>query len=692
AKGEHPGKAVVIEDKNGEQYVVQKDKTTGKTTVTKVEGGGLIFGPDGKMLNEKELRKFDKFIIASLRKYKKEIEDYLAPTKQTGKGPNLTNWEDAAKLSDCLAPHAERASAIGANIASYLVVDSPEQEAFLESVTLKLAEEYFDLDPAKESETLEKTDGVVCEALVEGDESAMVDTDCNPSLVPESLRSIADRAKQCDNGVDDDLEKISEADLAKLCVAQRIDLIKCVDGFPAQGGDDEILIKLLTTTPSNYRAKLMSRLQDEKIYENRLIEAVDGEEFIELVNTISQWMGTPTQADWENAVIANKFLFFDGDDAFLADFDGTSMVFKTRKNFTIGWYQEVTVKPHEFVAVTFTNDFIVAGKEFEAGNQVTMSGLAVWSLFNEMFNKRLRAGGAVALDIPLLFVGVGEVTALKNVVGVTRAIRALRYARATANIVIAAGGLVMASGIEDELTLTEDGRETLRYWTWFNLIYAGGTLTPHAINSAKGLYSSCKNLLTRPGLSESVKNSLKAWMETLTDIFKKNGQNIDEIADLVGASGRQYKTKNMLGEYVGEETGSVWGTSVKYLTSEERNAYELFVSKEGKLVDKTGLLFTTEGSSSVFASGQGKAIFVMDDNGRIFASKTQKVGEFHHSSFLGGKPVAAAGEIEVQQGVIKSISNRSGHYQPDHSFTNQFINELTTRGVKDVDKIPLNGF
>ncbi len=32
------------EDKNGEQYVVQKDKTTGKTTVTKVEGGGLSAG------------------------------------------------------------------------------------------------------------------------------------------------------------------------------------------------------------------------------------------------------------------------------------------------------------------------------------------------------------------------------------------------------------------------------------------------------------------------------------------------------------------------------------------------------------------------------------------------------------------------------------------------------------------------
>lgn len=91
----------------------------------------------------------------------------------------------------------------------------------------------------------------------------------------------------------------------------------------------------------------------------------------------------------------------------------------------------------------------------------------------------------------------------------------------------------MASGLEDELTLTEDGREALRYWTWFNLIYAGGTLTPHAINSAKGLYSSCKNLLTRPNLSANLRASLEKWMETLTDIFKKNGQNIDDGVTVV---------------------------------------------------------------------------------------------------------------------------------------------------------------
>jgi hypothetical protein len=371
-------------------------------------------------------------------------------------------------------------------------------------------------------------------SVFEGDEKSEMSAqiECNPLLVPHVLQNIAARAKQCDNDVDDDIEKIADADLAKLCIDQRIDLIKCIDDFPAQGGDDEALIRLLKSTPNNHKTNLMSRLQDEKIYQNRLIEAVDGEEFLELVNTISQWMGTPTQADWEEAVVSNRFLFFDGEDAFLAGFNGSSIVLKTRRNFSIGWYQEVMVKPHEYVAVIFTNDFIIAGKEFKAGNQVTMSGIAVWSLFNETFNKRMRVASAILLDIPLLYVGVGEVRLIKNLAGVSKAIRILRYAKATTDIIVATGGLVMAFGMEDELGLTEEGREVLRYWTWFNLIYAGGTLTPHAINSAKGLYSSIKNLLSRPNISANLRVSLEKWMETLRNVFKKNGKNIDDVNDL----------------------------------------------------------------------------------------------------------------------------------------------------------------
>ncbi len=81
----------------------------------------------------------------------------------------------------------------------------------------------------------------------------------------------------------------------------------------------------------------------------------------------------------------------------------------------------------------------------------------------------------------------------------------------------------------------------------------------------------------------------------------------------------------------------------------------------------------------------------MDANGRIFASKFQAVGEFHHSSFLSGKPVASAGEIEVANGDVIEISNKSGHYKPEQELNKQVLNELNNQGV-NTEKIKITGF
>jgi hypothetical protein len=78
--------------------------------------------------------------------------------------------------------------------------------------------------------------------------------------------------------------------------------------------------------------------------------------------------------------------------------------------------------------------------------------------------------------------------------------------------------------------------------------------------------------------------------------------------------------------------------------------------------------------------GAGYSIYVMDKSGRIFAAQ-HKVGLFHHSSFLAGGSVAGAGEIKVDQGTIKSITNKSGHYQPTALEMLQVFNELQTRGI-----------
>ncbi len=58
-------------------------------------------------------------------------------------------------------------------------------------------------------------------------------------------------------------------------------------------------------------------------------------------------------------------------------------------------------------------------------------------------------------------------------------------------------------------------------------------------------------------------------------------------------------------------------------------------------------------------------IFVMDAKNQVYVGIKMR-GTFHHSSFMGGKPVKAAGTITVNpQWQILLVSNLSGHYRPD---------------------------
>ena len=139
-------------------------------------------------------------------------------------------------------------------------------------------------------------------------------------------------------------------------------------------------------------------------------------------------------------------------------------------------------------------------------------------------------------------------------------------------------------------------------------------------------------------------------------------------------SGPPYGTTPMLSAYVGEEfsPNPVWGSSaVKYLSATDRAQYALtFVG--GTIRDAGGNLFDTQDAATLH-SATGRAIFVMDANGEFYASKYQMVGDFHHSSLLAGAPVAAAGELEVENGVLKAVSDKSGHYRPGRLYTDQAI-------------------
>lgn len=119
---------------------------------------------------------------------------------------------------------------------------------------------------------------------------------------------------------------------------------------------------------------------------------------------------------------------------------------------------------------------------------------------------------------------------------------------------------------------------------------------------------------------------------------------------------------------------------VRYL-AKSRAKFKVTI-RDGKLYNANGRPVDTT-VSKTHQSGEGHAMFVMDTKGNIYVSPFQKVGRFHHSSLVGGEPVAMAGEIKVVNGQIVAVSRKSGHYKPSEKHQDQFLEYLKDRGVKN---------
>lgn len=93
-----------------------------------------------------------------------------------------------------------------------------------------------------------------------------------------------------------------------------------------------------------------------------------------------------------------------------------------------------------------------------------------------------------------------------------------------------------------------------------------------------------------------------------------------------------------------------------------RECYRVTFDANGLAVNNDGSPFTTRDMETAH-SGDGWGVFVVDPNGKLYA-RSHEVGYFHHSTFLAGRPVAAAGELlSDDTGKIRLITAKTGHYK-----------------------------
>ncbi|KAK6944011.1 hypothetical protein RJ641_025113 [Dillenia turbinata] len=121
---------------------------------------------------------------------------------------------------------------------------------------------------------------------------------------------------------------------------------------------------------------------------------------------------------------------------------------------------------------------------------------------------------------------------------------------------------------------------------------------------------------------------------------------------------------------------------IKYLGPQERDHYEYTVDQGTIIHKQTGNLLDTKNGS------QGaKYIFVMSTLKKFYVGEKKK-GVFHHSSFLAGGATLAAGKLEAEDGVLKSISAYSGHYRPSEDSLETFLSFLKGNGI-NLDEVDM---
>ena len=106
------------------------------------------------------------------------------------------------------------------------------------------------------------------------------------------------------------------------------------------------------------------------------------------------------------------------------------------------------------------------------------------------------------------------------------------------------------------------------------------------------------------------------------------------------------------------------------------------VTKAQDKAKKIGHVSTEQQNEKAEADvrASGRLIFVMNEAGQFFAAESQLFA-VHHSTFLAGGAVAAAGELQLSSGVVTVLSDQSGHYLPGPAFIWQAVKQLEAGGV-----------
>ncbi|MBW4438607.1 MAG: hypothetical protein KME04_15810 [Pleurocapsa minor GSE-CHR-MK-17-07R] len=179
----------------------------------------------------------------------------------------------------------------------------------------------------------------------------------------------------------------------------------------------------------------------------------------------------------------------------------------------------------------------------------------------------------------------------------------------------------------------------------------------------------------------SVQATPEALLVDLTILAHEQNALDDAQADallaLFGVAMTQ-RVADLSGNYQSPMLAELDSQSVRYMeTTADRDPYRLRYEGGMLMQGNSPDPFDTRELNTV-AQGKNWAMFTMSPDGEIFAA-SHTLNQQHHSSLLAAGEAAGAGEMQVTDGQLVAVTNKSGHYLPNLRHLNQVCKELSTR-------------
>lgn len=143
--------------------------------------------------------------------------------------------------------------------------------------------------------------------------------------------------------------------------------------------------------------------------------------------------------------------------------------------------------------------------------------------------------------------------------------------------------------------------------------------------------------------------------QTLFTAWKANDKITDSFNDWVKKVESNQKVEGITEELI-KTANEI--TPVKYLSEKEREEYVLRFGYDNRIISQH---FPHDLTSDIAL--EQPQIFVISPTDEVYVG-TYKRGTFHHSSFLEAGPTKGSGELFFENGILKKVTTKSGHYWP----------------------------